>query len=215
MSEYDFYLNLNEVIYNLILYNLVLMEVYYMKWCIAVLLSITLVSSFSFGFGIPTGGGEKFDTAKFDDFLAKFEALKTKIDELNLKLNDVKKIINEIGSAHNIQDLVGTIAGQGGLKDKLTPEEKAKLQEALEEIKNMPAEYQEMIKDLTSYLEEIPGLIQDLATQITNNPMSAGNLKDLKGKLEEAQNKMNDIKGLIDTNIELAKELLSALPSLI
>jgi len=186
-----------------------------MKWSIAVLLSITLLFSLSFSFGIPTGGGEKFDTKKFDDFLAKFEALKTKIDELNLKLNDVKKIINEIGSAHSIQDLVGTITGQAGLKDKLTPEEKAKLQDALEEIKNMPSEYQTMIADLTSYLGEIPGLITDLATQITKNPMSAGSLGDLKGKLEEAQSKLNDIKGLIETNVELANELISAIPILI
>ncbi|OQX90525.1 MAG: hypothetical protein B6D57_02745 [Candidatus Coatesbacteria bacterium 4484_99] len=68
-----------------------------------------------------------------------------------------------------------------------------------------------MIGDITSAFEEVPGLISELSTGIAENPMSAGNLKELKEKLEEAKTKLDELKTGIEANIAGTKELLENL----
>lgn len=178
---------------------------------LSALFIIPIMVSISFAIGIPGSGGSDFDTAKFDKFLEEFEQLKGKIENLNVELSEIKEKITELGSSYDVEDLASNIVKLEELKEKLAEEDIAKLKQYAEELQALPEQYEAMIGDITSAFEEVPGLISELSTGIAENPMSAGNLKELKEKLEEAKTKLDELKTGIEANIVGTKELLENL----
>lgn len=185
-------------------------------------LSLILVFGISTAFDVPGSdgdGGSDFDTTEIDQLLVEIEELNKTIDELNTDLEKSQGVVDTVAVSHNLEQSledVESIREIKTIKDELTSEEVQKLKESYESISDLPAEYEGIIDQTKDILEQIPDMITDLTGQISDDPMKAGGLKDLKDKLNtakenltEAQNDLQEVllrtQALVETLTTLTK----------
>jgi len=163
-----------------------------MKNVIVALSLIIAVSASGIGLGDVTGGGE-IDTARADELIAKIDEITAKFDDSTARLNAATEAVNAVCAAHGISDILGDPAAAAGIAGDLSDDEKATLTEALESVADVPDILASLGTDIPELMAKIPQVITDLGTQIADNPMKAGDLKDLQSKLTDGQAKMGEI----------------------
>jgi len=181
---------------------------------LTILLMITAVTAFAFDVG-GLGGGGKIDTTKADALLAEMDSLTTRFDSIQTTLDSATTVLNDIAAAHGIADALADPIATGKIIADLTEDEKAQLQAQVEALTKLPEDITELTADIPAVIAGTPDVIADLTTQITDNPLKAGELNTLKDKLDAGSKNCETIGTEAGTTVEKTATLSSTIGSLL
>jgi outer membrane murein-binding lipoprotein Lpp len=142
--------------------------------------------------GLP-GGGTKIDTAKIDAALTACSDLAGKFDAAKAKVDACQTTLDGIATAHNVEGLLGNLTAAAALKDQLTAEEKSKLQTDVAALATLPADVQAIIAGVPDATTKIMDALTDVANQLTQNPLKAGDLNKKKDELNAGKDTLTKI----------------------
>jgi len=186
-----------------------------MKKVLTMACALALVAAATAGaIGLPGGGG-KVDTKKFDALIASIDEVSAALATAKGKIDAGTATLAAIAEAHGIADLMSDPTKAVALKEAITDEEKATLQEQGEIIKTVPDDLNAAAQKAAEILGKIPDALTDLANQITANPMAAAGLKDKKDKLDKGKTVLEEVAADVPALVESATNLASTIAGLI
>ena len=187
-----------------------------MKKYVVVIGLLTLAATASvWAFTLPGGGGGKVDTTKIDaalkaidDSSAAFGTAKGKVDTCTTNLN---ALATKYGIANVLTDPVAA----AGLKDKITAEEKEALTKDGQTLATIPTDIAGITQGIPDIMTKVADAITDVATQITKNPLSAGDLKNKQDKLTAGKATLDQITTDAPALVDSAKDLATAITGML
>ncbi len=187
------------------------MKKYLVTLCGVALAAATVAGAF----GLPGGGGGSIDTTKIDEAIAAMDELSQNFETAKTKVDGCQQTVAAIAEAHGIADITSDLSKLAEIKDAITDEEKASLQEQAQAIATIPNDLQALTEAVPTVLTKVTEALTDVASQISSNPMAAASLKDKKDQLDQGKAALGqigtDAPALIDSSKNLATTLAGIL----
>ena len=183
------------------------------KYLVALCACALVVAATAGAIGLPGGGG-KVDTKKLDELLAKIDGVSAEFEEAKAKIDGAEATLAAIAEGHSIADLMSDPAKVAELKDAVTDDDKAKLQEHVAALATIPDNMNAAVEKSTQLIAEIPAALTDLANQITKNPLAAKDLLSKKDKLTQAQAALEQVGTNAPALVESATNLSTIIAGL-